>query len=543
MIFKHLIFLTLLSPSPVWPQSISEDPPVSDNEASGDKKGEEKKVKPKAVSNNSDTNFKVRSEVAIEKEVEYLDLVKGVYKDVKFDDLPDENIFKLEDTSYKRYADIIYDNERKVMRFKPKKTGSFTLRFVNKRRPNLILKQVRVFVQQKNLNKIAREIKSLLREIEGIEIKVLNNKVIVDGFILLVKDMNRIAMVLNQYSESQVASLVRLSPLTKIKIADRIEAEIDNPNIYVEVINDFYILEGTESWEGEKKRAEKIAQAHISDTLTKFAAGNARGGTQIQPLIKDPTKIVINNIISVAPGKKPEKKLIQVVVHYVELSKEYKRGFNFSWAPSISESEEGLALSARSDNNDFISSFTATITKLLPRLNWARDHGHARVLNTMNVLVKEDKQGQVNSSTKITPVASSGLGGNPPGPIEAKIETSVTPKTIPDRPDNIEMKISVKIQQILSSDAVQVIKASNDVETVVTIKNKQTAAIGGLLRSRSATNYNRDPSGGANTLFRLGASKNLEREHGQFVVFLTPIIKSTASQGVEKVKRKFRIDK
>ena len=541
MIFKYLLIFSFTLPLSAFSQSIGTPVPVNSEGAGAKEKTEPIKPAPKK-SYASSTNFKVTSEVAIEKEIEYLDLVTGVYKDVKFDDLPDEAIFKLEDTSYKRYADIIYDNERKVMRFKPKKTGSFTLRFINKRRPNLILKQVRVTVQQKNLDKVASEIKTLLKEIEGIEIKVLNNKVMVDGFILLAKDMNRIAMVLSQYSPEQVVSLVRLSPLTKRKIADRIEAEIDNPNIYVDVINDFYMLEGTESWSGEAARAKNIAEAHISDTLSKFAVGSNRGGTQITPLIKDATKIVINNIIPVQPPKDPPKKLIQIVVHYVELSKDYKRGFNFSWAPTISN-ESGVEISAGGGSNtDFISSITATINNLLPRLNWAREHGHARILNTMNVLVKEGAQGRVNNTTTITPTAPGALGGAPQQPINANISTTVTPTTVPDKPGDIEMDIEVNIQQVLGRDATQVTTAGNNVKTIVSVKNKQTAAIAGLLRSRSATDYNRNPASG-DVLFRLGAAKDLEREHGQFVVFITPIQKATASQGVEKVKRKFRIDK
>ncbi len=550
MNLKFLAILLLLFPFKLMAQAdlvtdlTSVPKASSDTKDSADKKAEDDKEKPKAKKPTYKTwgsGVKLRSEVAIEQDVEYLDLVKGVYKDVKYSDLPDEKIFKLEDTNYNRYADIIYDNDRKVMRFKPKKTGSFTLRFVNRRRPNLILKQIRVSIQQKNLDKIASEIKTLLKEIEGIEIKVLNNKVIVDGYILLAKDMNRIAMVLNQYKEDQVSSIVRLSPLTKRKIAERIEQEIDNPNITVEVISDFYILSGTESFSGESLRAEKIAQAHISDTLTKFAEGNARGGTLIKPLIKDPTKIVVNNIRPFPPQKPAQKKLIQVIVHYVELSKDYSKGFNFSWAPTVTEGGGGLEVSAGGSASDFLASFTAIISNLLPRLNWARDHGHARILNTMNVLVEEGQQGKVERNTSIQRNVN-GLGGQAPPPINARIGTTVTPETVPDKPGDIKMKINVNIQEVLESDATQTVTSGNNVDTVISVKNKQTAAMAGFLRSRSSMSYNRQPTN-ESSLFNFGASKNLEREHSQFVIFLTPVQKASASQGVERVKKKFRIDK
>ena len=577
ILLKYFVFFTLLFPLFAWSQStvgeitgetigettdetigetIGEFESIkapTENEKNKKKKEEEAaaaaaaetKVVTKKPSTFSE-NFKVTTQVATEREVEYLNLVTDVYKDVKFEDLPDEAIFKLEDTRYRKYADIIYDNERKVMRFKPKKTGSFTLRFVNKRRPHLILKQVKVYVQRRDLDKVASEIKSLLKEIEGIEIKILNNKVIVDGFILLAKDMNRIAMVLKQYGD-QVASLVRLSPLTKRKIADRIEAEIDNPNIYVDIVNDFYILEGSESWLGEAKKAEKIAQAHISDTLEKFAVEQGLLGSSIKPIIKDPNPI-INNIVPLGPQKERPKKLIQIVVHYVELSKKYNRGFNFSWAPSITESEgQGLTIGTSRTSGDtdsnFVQSFTAVINRLLPRLNWARGHGHARILNTMNVLVEEGQTGTVNNRRQIQQTVSQGAAGFASNNGQASIATTVKPTTSSEKPDDIRMDISVEIQEILNAEQNQVETVGNNVKTVVSVRNKQTAAIGGLLRSRSSTGYNGDPENGSNILFRLGAAKNLSREYSQFVVFLTPIQKPTASQGVERVKKKFRIDK
>lgn len=543
MILKLLFSLLIFSSNTLWAQSLGGDTAVKDEAVADESEKEDSEQKKDDSAKErkvASVSYKSKTEVATEKEVEYLDLVIGVYKDVKYEDLPDDSIFDLEDDKYKEFTEIVYDNERKVMRYKPKKDGSFTLRFINKKRPNLIIKQVRVTVQQKNLDKIASEIENLLKEIEGIEIKILNNKVIVDGYILLAKDMNRIAMVLNQYNEKQVASLVRLSPLTKRKIADRIEAEIDNPNIYVDVINDFYLLEGTESWEGEAGRAEKIAQAHISDTLTKFAEGNARGGSQIKPLIKDASKIVVNNIIAVGAPKDPPTKMIQVIVHYVELSKDYSKGFNFSWAPTLNDTT-GLEVSPGNALTNIAAGITATIGSLIPRLTWAREHGHARILNTMNVLTEEKVQGTVSSGTTIIR-GTSGLGGQPPPPIEANVSTKVTPETFPDRPGDIKLDIEVDVKEVLSSDLTQSITTGNKIDTTVIVKNKKSAAIAGFLRSRTSSGYNRSPASG-NLLFRLGADKSLEREHSQFVVFVTPVLKANSSQGVERVKKKFRIDK
>ena len=70
-----------------------------------------------------------------------------------------------------------------------------------------------------------------------------------------------------------------------------------------------------------------------------------------------------------------------------------------------------------------------------------------------------------------------------------------------------------------------------------------SAAIGGVVSSQNSSGFNRAPSESAGEpLFNLLASKEFKRNQNQFVVFVTPIIRSSASTGVEEVKRKFRVD-
>lgn len=69
-----------------------------------------------------------------------------------------------------------------------------------------------------------------------------------------------------------------------------------------------------------------------------------------------------------------------------------------------------------------------------------------------------------------------------------------------------------------------------------------SAAVGGLISNESGTDFNRLPENtSANPLFSLYASKSFRRNQSQFVVFVTPIIKSSASAGADRIKRKFRI--
>ena len=48
-----------------------------------------------------------------------------------------------------------------------------------------------------------------------------------------------------------------------------------------------------------------------------------------------------------------------------------------------------------------VSQITGIVSNLLPKLNWAKSHGHARVLQSSTLIVQEGKKGTLDSTTKI----------------------------------------------------------------------------------------------------------------------------------------------
>ena len=72
------------------------------------------------------------------------------------------------------------------------------------------------------------------------------------------------------------------------------------------------------------------------------------------------------------------------------------------------------------------------------------------------------------------------------------------------------------------------------------MRDRQSAAVGGLIRNEAATAYN-PPSGAKNPIISLYASKQFQKKQSQFVVFVTPVVKTSASAGAEQIKKKFRL--
>ena len=187
-----------------------------------------------------------------------------------------------------------------------------------------------------------------------------------------------------------------------------------------------------------------------------------------------------------------------------------------------------------------ISEITGTISNLLPKLNWAKSHGHARVLESTSLIVQDGRTGILNAYSDM-PYQIITKDGPSTGFKPVGIASKVTPVILGERSDTINLDINFKIDSFIGVDAAGPRTSTNQIETAITVRSGQSAAIGGLIRSSSSTGYNRPDNVPRSPLISLYASKDFQRNQSQFVVFITPIIKSSASAGSEKIKKKFRL--
>ncbi len=464
------------------------------------------------------------------KKRQYINLVVGLTQDFKLPYMPSKPKFE---GNFKNVASLRYAADIKTLRFNPKKPGTATLTIQDQR--NRVIAELFLTVRTSSLNKIAQEIKAVLADIEGIDIKILNNKVVVDGQVLLSKDVNRVYNVISQYG-NKASSIVTLSPIAQKKYAEYIERDINNPAIHVRSVNGKFIIEGVANSKAEKQRSEIIAKTYTPDIVVNKAESDG--------LIK---KVKISQVINLlgikkAPKKKPGK-MIQLVVHFVELKKEYQKGFRFNWSPEIGDNSGmrfGNTANASSGISGIISSITGTISNLFPKLNWAKQHGYARVLQSSSVIVQDGKKGVVESVTQV-PYQVLGANGVPGTNFaKAGLVSHITPNLMGGKSDSIKLAINFKVSNLMGVTQAGPLISERTINTIVVVRSRESAAIGGLVTSQSNTGYNKAPKGGNNPLFSLYASKEFNRDQSQFVVFITPVIKASASEGSEKIKQKFR---
>lgn len=430
-------------------------------------------------------------------------------------------------------ADALYSEAAESLRFTPKREGicTFTIKDIKNGK---IVAEYRIDVRKSKLDAVVREMQALLGDIEGINIKIVNNKVIVDGQILLPRDMNRIYNVVTQFGD-QASSLVTLSPLAQKKIAEFISRDINNPEISVRAVNDKFLLEGIANSEDEKNRAEIIAKTYVPALIVEKAEMD---GAVKRPR---PANDGVINLITVKPSAPPPPgKIIQLVVHYVELKKDYGKNFRFQFTPEISDNS-GVKIESGSNTSGGVGTqIMATISNLIPKLNWAKTHGHARILESTTMIVQDGKTGTINAYSDVPYTVTNDKGAStqfkPVG-----IASKITPIILGERSDSISMDINFKIDALIGQTSAGPLTSTNQIETAIVVRSGQSAAIGGLIKSRSHTGYNSPPEGVKNPIISLYASRDFQRNQSQFVVFVTPIIKSSASSGAEKIKKKFRL--
>lgn len=455
----------------------------------------------------------------------------GIEHHEKIPYLPADARFK---GDFKKVTKVSINRETNTLLFQATREGVATLTIHDG--SGRMIYEFRLDVKKSNLTKVANEMKALLNDIEGITIKIVNNRVVVDGQVLLPRDMSRIISVVGQYGDQLASSLVTLSPLAQRKIAMAIQNDINNPEITVRAVNDKFILEGTAESQTDKDKYEAIAQMYVPDIVKEEGEINGK-------IVKIRKTFVLNLIqVKAAPPKDPGK-IIQLVVHYVELNKNYQKSFKFQFTPTLEDNSSiQFSQNSAAAGGGVVSQITGVVSNLLPKLNWAKSHGHARILQSSSLIVLDGQKGDLKNTTRI-PYQSVNAQGQPVTQFEeAGFITSITPQILNARSDSIRLTLDFAMKALLGLTDRGPMVSNSSMTTVIIVRSGQSAAVGGLITNETGTDYNKLPKNNAtDPIISLFASKSFQRNQSQFVIFVTPIIKSSASQGAEKIKQKFRL--
>jgi len=439
--------------------------------------------------------------------------------------------------------------DKRQLVFKPLKAGETTVTVRDADGVIRIIFFVRV--TGTDLLRIAAEIRNLLRDVEGLEIRIVGPKVVIEGEVLVPNDYGRLlTVIMDKTYTDYVLNMTSLSPMAIQIMAKRIQDDIlaFAPNVKTRVVNGMIFLEGSVDNIDQANRAEKIANLYLPE----LKPGSA--------LEKDPSlqrlpgrKLVYNFlIVNPAPPKK-EAKLVRVTIHLVELNKDYSKLFGFKWQPGFT-ADPTIAVGQTAAGAAGASSgpsFSATISSLIPKLDSAQTAGYARVLKTGTVIVVSGQPAKLTEATEF-PFAQTGQNGQQTfGSKGVGFTLAVTPQIL-GRTEDIEMHLEVDETSLVGrapATGAPPTTAKHSVATKLYVKSNESAAIAGVMASDIGTDFNKDdpapgtfdPTSSTNALFSLLHTKNFRKKKSQFVIFVTPQIIENASEGTDDLKKNFRV--
>lgn len=449
---------------------------------------------------------------------------------------------------------IRQDGKATQLQFKPLKAGSTT---VTVRDDKGDVKAIfDVTVTGTDLLKVKDEIAYLLRDIEGVELKIVGNKIVADGEVVVPSDYGRLLAVLSDETYGgNVLNLTTMSPLGLQVIARRIQQDVNAfaPQVKVRVVNGQIWLEGTVDSEGAATRALKVAELYVPS----ITPPGQLDRYEPNALRLDDRPIIQNFMVVNIPPQKKEEKLVRITVHFVELAKDYLNAFGFKWQPGFVSNGPQITFGTSADSGGLGgASLAATISNLLPKLASASNAGYARILESSTVVTRSGQPAKIRNVKNI-PFAIGIQGAN--GNVSAAANTanvgtdvSVTPAIL-GKSDDIQMQINVKQTSLAGSNGSAPITDEHGIETRVYVKSAESAAVAGTESSNVTTNFNKDdPSPGTlsssdssgtsvEPLFSLIRSKSFQKSKRRFVVFVTPQIMESASEGTQDLKKNFRI--
>lgn len=403
-----------------------------------------------------------------------------------------------------------------------------------------------VRVSGSNLLKKAAELRDLLKDIDGINIRILGNKIVIDGEVLVPNDYGRIFSVVSDaaYGEN-VLSLVTLSGIALQLLSKKIQQDINAfaPSVTARVVNSQIWLEGTVDNAEQAKRAVRVAELYVPEVKP------------VDLIEKDPNakrfpaRAIIQEflVINPPPPRKADK-LVRVTFHYVELSKDYNKLFGFKWQPGFTANPQVTIGTASSGSTGASTpGFTATISSLFPKLQSAQNAGFARILREGTVIVRSGLEATLKDDQEIpfTVIAPNGQPATDKASVG--LELAVTPQILGQTEDiELDVKMEQKVNTGRTNNGAPIV-ANHRVTTKLYVKSMESAALAGVQGQDIQTSFNKDdPNQGSfgpqtDPLFTLLRSKSYVKKKSRFVIFVTPQIVENASDASKDLKNNFRV--
>ena len=378
-----------------------------------------------------------------------------------------------------------------------------------------------VSVRKQDPNEVISEIKKLLGEIEGVTVRMVGDRIYLDGQAYTQADADRIDQVVGLYPN--VKSFVKIAPNAKKLVAQNLNAAFQKAglkNVQANVVGSTIFLEGSVESQQDLQKAELITKAI---------------GEKVENLL----------VVGI-------KRMILSEVQFVEIRRDSKDRYGIRYPTDIS----GNAGAVFNINKELFpgtfadgsSSYSARLTSGLA-IGFQNNDGYGRLLAQPKLVCASGEKAEFLS------------GGEVPIPLITNSQFTVEYKPYgvilrlrptADRSGNIQTEVEAEVSEIDQSVAVSIGGSASipgfrtrKVKTNVTVRHGETIVLSGVFSHDEQKSVSKLPGLGhipiIGELFKNRAFDSTKRE---LVIFVTPRIVNPDSDKIrtiiEDVKARYK---
>ena len=375
--------------------------------------------------------------------------------------------------------------------------GRTTLMVMRRGRPNLTFT---VLVSKEDVKSLMAEVRKLLGDREGISIRPVGDRVILDGLAFTSEDYNRVNEITKLYP--QVKSFVKVNPNAKKLVANQLNVAFKQSGLkYVEatVVGTKIFLEGSVESKQDLQKAEMVTKAI---------------GEQVE------------NLLSVGI-----KRMVLVEVDFVEIKKKGEDKIGIKWPLDLEGTATGgmeLAYMIQGSGQNTIRSSAGASADTSFAFGFLFTDGYARVLAQPKLVCASGEKAEFHAGGEVPIVTVTAMAIN----VEYKkfgVMLNITPSA--DRHGNIQMNIFTEVSDLDRS--IGVIIGSIDIpgfsvsraQTNVTVRHGQTIVLSGLFHVNEEKDLSKVPLlGHIPIIGELFKSRTFREKKSELTVFVTPRI-------------------
>jgi len=369
-----------------------------------------------------------------------------------------------------------------------------------------------VSVRRQDPNEIISEIKKLLGEIEGVSVRMVGDRIYLDGQAYTQADANRIDQVVQLYPN--VKSFVRVAPNAKKLVAQNLNAAFQKAglkNVQATVVGATIFLEGSVESPQDLKKAELITKA-IGEN--------------------------VENLLTVGI-----KRMVLSEVQFVEIRRDSKDRYGIKYPTDIT----GSATALFQINKDlFPSTFADGTSRIIGggtsdfNVGFQNNDGYGRMLAQPKLVCASGETAEFLAGGEV-PIP---LVTNNQATVEFK-QYGVILKLKPtaDRNGNIQTEIEAEVSEVDQSVAVSFGGGSSipgfrtrKVKSNVTVRHGETIVLSGVFQHDEQKSVSKLPGFGHIPIIgELFKNRAFDAKKNELVIFVTPRIVNPDSDKIRTI--------